>query len=634
MSSPNHLISNIEDAFSEYILVVPDYSSASPDKTYYSASNNSTDVTSPTSSNFSLFHNDHYINVMNAYATFTPSPIPIPPPTIKSPSDSLEFFLPKELLSPKKQKQDQYFQDYEMGESSHESTLEQHEKQIKEILNHLDELPLDHIERIEDDVEGLGKALEIQTTIMAEADNSIRNTRPREIPVAKKGNYKEFISCQPFYFNCIIFQNLVVLCPNMVPNNKKLMEVFIGRLPRSIEGNVTALKPQTLEEAINIAQRLIDQVTKHNLIQGTNDHKRKFEDKRNISSNNNYRKHYQNIRNNRMNDFHQQQNRRLETFRSYAATPTENRGYTGNRLLCQRCTLHHTGHCTIRCQVCNKVGHLRKNCRNKGPATENNLQPVSVICHACGEKGHYQSQCSKTNINTNVRTYLLRDKNAHQDPNVVTELAGLPPVRQVEFWIGLIPRAAPIDRAPYRLAPSKMQELSNQLQELADRARDALKSTNGDDSHNSRTGVRRTERAARECTYTDFLNNCVVENQVKFATCTLHSIALTWWNTHVKTVGHDAAYRMPWKTLMKMMNDKYYPRNEIKKLEMEIWDLKVASDDLRDALSVLYLISAHLRGSVSARYRGYTGGYVLGIHVKDMVGLYFRNFMCCEPVSL
>nr|GFD47433.1 hypothetical protein [Tanacetum cinerariifolium] len=35
-------------------------------------------------------------------------------------------------------------------------------------------------------------------------------------------------------------------------------------------------------------------------------------------------------------------------------------------------------------------------------------------------------------------------------------------------------------------------------------ARDALRSTDGDDSHNSRTGVRRTERAARECTYTDF----------------------------------------------------------------------------------------------------------------------------------
>nr|GFC65252.1 reverse transcriptase domain-containing protein [Tanacetum cinerariifolium] len=49
------------------------------------------------------------------------------------------------------------------------------------------------------------------------------------------------------------FQELVVLCPNMVPNNEKLMEVFIGGLPRSIEGNVTTSKPQTLKESINIA---------------------------------------------------------------------------------------------------------------------------------------------------------------------------------------------------------------------------------------------------------------------------------------------------------------------------------------------------------------------------------------------
>ncbi|GJY31064.1 hypothetical protein Tco_0414559 [Tanacetum coccineum] len=52
------------------------------------------------------------------------------------------------------------------------------------------------------------------------------------------------------------FQELAVLCPNMVPNAEKLMEVFINGLPRSIEGNVTASKPQTLEEAINIAQRM------------------------------------------------------------------------------------------------------------------------------------------------------------------------------------------------------------------------------------------------------------------------------------------------------------------------------------------------------------------------------------------
>ncbi|GJR72247.1 putative reverse transcriptase domain-containing protein [Tanacetum coccineum] len=48
------------------------------------------------------------------------------------------------------------------------------------------------------------------------------------------------------------------------------------------------------------------------------------------------------------------------------------------------------------------------------------------------------------------------------------DLPGLPPFRQVEFQIDLIPGAAPVSRAPYRLAPSEMQELSDQLQELAE----------------------------------------------------------------------------------------------------------------------------------------------------------------------
>nr|GFA80828.1 reverse transcriptase domain-containing protein [Tanacetum cinerariifolium] len=203
-------------------------------------------------------------------------------------------------------------------------------------------------------------ALETKTATMAEADNPIRNTKPREIPwnaySQPIGIYQanritrtelkrlltnkyyprtEIKKIEEEFYNLSVkgndlktyvrrFQELAVLCPNMVPNNEKLMKVFIGGLLRSIEGNVTASKPQTLEEAINIAQRLMDQVIKCNLIQGTNDHKQKFKDKRNISNNNNYRNNYQNIRNNRTNDFRHQQNRRTENFKYYAATPIEN----------------------------------------------------------------------------------------------------------------------------------------------------------------------------------------------------------------------------------------------------------------------------------------------------------------------
>nr|GFC60001.1 putative reverse transcriptase domain-containing protein [Tanacetum cinerariifolium] len=49
------------------------------------------------------------------------------------------------------------------------------------------------------------------------------------------------------------------------------------------------------------------------------------------------------------------------------------------------------------------------------------------------------------------------------------DLPGVPPYRQIEFQIDLIPGAAPVAQAPYRLAPSEMQELFDQLQELADK---------------------------------------------------------------------------------------------------------------------------------------------------------------------
>ncbi|GJV67656.1 hypothetical protein Tco_1483165 [Tanacetum coccineum] len=258
-------------------------------------------------------------------------------------------------------------------------------------------------------------ALEAQAATMASASNPDRNTGPTGTLGVKTGNYKEFISCQPFYFtgmegavglirwfertesvfshsrcaeenkvtfatgtltddalsrwnayaqpmgieqasqitwtelkrllinkycprteirkmeeelyNLIVkgndlkpyvrrFQELMVLCPNMVPNNDKLLEAFIGGLPRSIEGNVTASKPQTLEEAINIAQRLMDQVTKHAPMQVSSDNKRKFDDRRTF---NNSSRNTNNCYNNR-----QQQNRRQEVGRAYAVTPSKN----------------------------------------------------------------------------------------------------------------------------------------------------------------------------------------------------------------------------------------------------------------------------------------------------------------------
>ncbi|GJT06879.1 putative reverse transcriptase domain-containing protein [Tanacetum coccineum] len=76
------------------------------------------------------------------------------------------------------------------------------------------------------------------------------------------------------------------------------------------------------------------------------------------------------------------------------------------------------------------------------------------------------------------------------------------------------------------------------------------------------------------------ISNCTVENQVKFATCTLMGIALTWWNSHARTVTNEVAYAMTWSDLKKKMTTKYCPRNEIKKIEAELWNLKVKGTDV------------------------------------------------------
>nr|GEV83594.1 putative reverse transcriptase domain-containing protein [Tanacetum cinerariifolium] len=323
-------------------------------------------------------------------------------------------------------------------------------------------------------------ALEAQAANIENADNTNRNTEQRETPVARKCSYKEFMSCQPFNFKG------TEGAAGLIRWFKRTKSVF-SRSNCTKDCKVNLLLPQTLKEAIIKTQRR--------------------------SFNNNYHNNRNNNNNNRYNNHYQQQNKKQETIKAYAATPTVNTGYARNFPLCKRCNVHHTGPCPVKYQTCNKVGHLTRNCKNKGPATRTNLLPVSVTCHACGEKGHYKNQYQKTNNSAQGRAYMLRDINAHQDPNVVTgtfllnqhlarvlfdsaqvmekksdekrledipvvkefleifpeDLPSLPLIRQIEFQINLILRAAPVARALNRLAPSEMQELSDQLQELEDR---------------------------------------------------------------------------------------------------------------------------------------------------------------------
>ncbi|GJR30151.1 putative reverse transcriptase domain-containing protein [Tanacetum coccineum] len=133
-------------------------------------------------------------------------------------------------------------------------------------------------------------------------------------------------------------------------------------------------------------------------------------------------------------------------------------------------------------------------------------------------------------------------------------------------------------------------------------------STNGDGSHSSHGDNRRNVQTTRPCFYADFMkcqplnfkgtegvvgltrwiekmesvfniSGCAIENQVKFATYTLLGAALTWWNGQIRTLGPEA-YSMTWEVLKNKMTDKYCPQGEVKKLEIELWNLKVKGNDV------------------------------------------------------
>ncbi|GKD23759.1 hypothetical protein Tco_1225462 [Tanacetum coccineum] len=138
---------DVEDAFSstntpDYTLASPDYSPASPGNTSLDPSNDLSRYLLASLA-ISPFHDDLYMKVMEAY-------------------NATNFFLPEEILPP--QKRARFLspsstdfstspQVFEIGESSHKMHLECHEEQIEMILNHLDELPLEHME---DKIKGLG----------------------------------------------------------------------------------------------------------------------------------------------------------------------------------------------------------------------------------------------------------------------------------------------------------------------------------------------------------------------------------------------------------------------------------------------------------------------------------------------
>ncbi|GKC92338.1 putative reverse transcriptase domain-containing protein [Tanacetum coccineum] len=356
-----------------------------------------------------------------------------------------------------------------------------------------------------------------------------RSDRRRRMLVARECTYSDFLKYQPLNFkgtegvgNALTwwnshvktghdvkgtdvesysqcFQELALMCSRMFPGESDKVEKYVGGLPDMIHGSVMASKPNTMQDAIEFATKLMDQKIR-TLAERLVENKRKFED----TSKNNQNQH--------------QPFKRHNVARAYTTCPGEKKPYIGSKPLCPKCNYYHDGQCAPKCTYCKRTGHLARDCRSQ-PATANNNQRVQgsnqrvLTCFECGAQG--------TNPNPNVvtGTFLLNNRYAsilfdtgadrsfvstafsslidiipstldhgydveladvggeaidvpivRDFPKVFPEdLSGIPPTRQVEFQIDLVPGAAPVARAPYRLAQSKMKELSDQLQKLSDK---------------------------------------------------------------------------------------------------------------------------------------------------------------------
>ncbi|GJX11379.1 putative reverse transcriptase domain-containing protein [Tanacetum coccineum] len=251
-------------------------------------------------------------------------------------------------------------------------------------------------------------ALEAQAATMASTSNPNRNTGPTGTPVTKTGNYKEFISCQPFYFN--------------VPETSG---IATGTLTDDALSWWNAYaQPIGIEQANKITWTELKRLLTNKYCPRTE--VRKMEDE----------------------------------FYNLTVKGDDLKTY-------------------IR-----RFQELAVLCPNMVPNTE---KLIVMLHRRINPEYHARIICDKKVVHIPIdgKTLIIRAQVVEKKSNekrledipVVREflkvfpedLPGLPPVRQVEFQIDLILGVAPVARAPYRLAPSEIQELSNQLHELADR---------------------------------------------------------------------------------------------------------------------------------------------------------------------
>ncbi|KAI3725265.1 hypothetical protein L1987_65046 [Smallanthus sonchifolius] len=116
------------------------------------------------------------------------------------------------------------------------------------------------------------------------------------------------------------------------------------------------------------------------------------------------------------------------------------------------------------------------------------------------------------------------------------------------------------------------------------------------------------------------ISECTADCMVKYSTCMITDKALTWWNTQMKTLGRETAYQLSWEDLKNMMIEEYCPRNELQKIETEMWNLQMIGDDVAgytDRFNELAILVPHMVTPEHKRVERYLWG--LAPQIRSMV---------------
>ncbi|GJR54240.1 putative reverse transcriptase domain-containing protein [Tanacetum coccineum] len=203
------------------------------------------------------------------------------------------------------------------------------------------------------------------------------------------------------------FQELALMCTKFLADETKKIEKYISGLPDNIHGNVMSARPKTLDDAIELANDLMDKKLR-TYAERQNDNKRKANDS---------------SRNKQQQQPHKKQNVAM----AYTIGSGEKKAYTGNLPLCTKCNYHHTRQCAPKCGNCKRYGHTTKDCR-VNTNNNNNKNQKAGACYECGNTRHIKKNCPKLKNHGNGngngvaqgRAYALGGRDASPDSNVIT----------------------------------------------------------------------------------------------------------------------------------------------------------------------------------------------------------------------